>query len=238
MPGRIAQADVDEVKSRTNIADIIGERVALKSAGVGSLKGLCPFHDERSPSFHVRPQVGFYHCFGCGQSGDVYTFLREIDHVSFQEAVERLAGRIGYTLHYEDGGAAPETSGRTRLYAANAAASEFFRAQLMTPEADIGRRFLGERGFDAGAAAHFGVGYAPKGWSAMLDALTAQGFTRDELVAAGLVSQGQRGVYDRVRGRVIWPIRDVTGQVLGFGARRLFDDDNGPKYLNTPETQL
>ncbi|GAA4357285.1 DNA primase [Microbacterium rhizosphaerae] len=238
MPGRIAQADVDEVKARTNIADIIGERVALKSAGVGSLKGLCPFHDERTPSFHVRPQVGFYHCFGCDQSGDVYTFLREIDHVSFQEAVERLAGRIGYTLHYEDGGSAPETSGRTRLYAANAAAAEYFRAQLMTPEADIGRRFLGERGFDAGAAAHFGVGYAPKGWSGMLDALTAQGFTRDEMLAAGLVSQGQRGVYDRFRGRVIWPIRDVTGQVLGFGARRLFDDDSGPKYLNTPETQL
>lgn len=238
MAGRIRQADVDEVKSRTNIADIIGERVALKSAGVGSLKGLCPFHDERSPSFNVRPQAGFYHCFGCGESGDVYSFLRNIDHLSFTEAVERLAGRIGYTLHYEDGGAAPETSGRARLYAANAAAAEFFRAQLATPEADIARRFLGERGFDAGAAAHFGVGFAPKGWSGMLDALTGQGFSRDDLVAAGLVSQGQRGVYDRFRGRVVWPIRDVTGQVLGFGARRLFDDDNGPKYLNTPETTI
>jgi len=238
MAGRIRQADVDEVKSRTNIADIIGERVALKSAGVGSLKGLCPFHDERSPSFNVRPQAGFYHCFGCGESGDVYSFLRNIDHLSFTEAVERLAGRIGYTLHYEDGGAAPETSGRARLYAANAAAAEFFRAQLATPEADIARRFLGERGFDAGAAAHFGVGFAPKGWSGMLDALTGQGFSRDDLMAAGLVSQGQRGVYDRFRGRVVWPIRDVTGQVLGFGARRLFDDDNGPKYLNTPETTI
>jgi len=238
MAGRIRQADVDEVKSRTNIADIIGERVALKSAGVGSLKGLCPFHDERSPSFNVRPQAGFYHCFGCGESGDVYSFLRNIDHLSFTEAVERLAGRIGYTLHYEDGGAAPETSGRARLYAANAAAAEFFRAQLATPEADIARRFLGERGFDAGAAAHFGVGFAPKGWSGMLDALTGQGFSRDDVMAAGLVSQGQRGVYDRFRGRVVWPIRDVTGQVLGFGARRLFDDDNGPKYLNTPETTI
>ncbi|WP_345802629.1 DNA primase [Microbacterium sp. AZCO] len=238
MPGRILQADVDEVKARTNIADIIGERVALKSAGVGALKGLCPFHDERSPSFNVRPQAGFYHCFGCGESGDVYSFLRNLDHLSFTEAVERLAGRIGYTLHYEDGGAAPETTGRTRLYAANAAAAEFFRAQLASPEADIARRFLGERGFDAGAAAHFGVGYAPKGWSGMLDALTKQGYSRDDLVAAGLVSQGQRGVYDRFRGRVVWPIRDVTGQVLGFGARRLFEDDNGPKYLNTPETTV
>lgn len=238
MAGRIRQADVDEVKARTNIADIIGERVALKTAGVGAMKGLCPFHDERSPSFNVRPQAGFYHCFGCGESGDVYSFLRNMDHVSFTEAVERLAGRIGFTLHYEDGGATPENTGRTRLYAANAAAAEFFRAQLATPDADIGRRFLGERGFDAGAAAHFGVGFAPKGWSGMHSALRGQGFTDEELSAAGLVSQGQRGVYDRFRGRVVWPIRDVTGQVIGFGARRLFDDDNGPKYLNTPETTI
>jgi len=238
MPGRIAQADVEEVKARTNIADIIGERVALKSAGVGSLKGLCPFHDERSPSFHVRPAVGYYHCFGCGESGDVYTFLQRADHVSFQEAVERLAGRIGFALHYEDGGAAPETSGRARLYAANAAAAEWFRAQLAAPEADAARRFLGQRGFDPSAAAHFGVGYAPRGWSGLMDALTAQGFSREELTTAGLLSQGQRGVYDRFRGRVTWPIRDLTGQVLGFGARRLYDDDQGPKYLNTPETPI
>ncbi|MGL3151760.1 DNA primase [Microbacterium sp. A82] len=235
---RIRQADVDEVKSRTNIADIVGERVALKSAGVGSLKGLCPFHDEKSPSFHVRPQVGYYHCFGCGESGDVYSFLREMDHVSFTEAVERLAGRIGYTLNYEDGGTAPDNSGRSRLYAANSAAAEFFRGQLLTSDAETGRRFLGERGFDAGAAAHFGVGFAPRGWDGMLKALTAQGFTRDELLAAGLVSQGQRGVYDRFRGRLVWPIRDVTGQTIGFGARKLFDDDKGPKYLNTPETVI
>lgn len=238
MAGRIRQADIDEVKARVNIADVVGERVALKSAGVGSMKGLCPFHDERSPSFHVRPQVGYYHCFGCGESGDVYSFLRAMDHVSFTEAVERMAARVGYTLHYEDGGAAPETTGRSRLYAANAAAAEYFRAQLMSPEADTARRFLGDRGFDAGAAAHFGVGYAPKGWSSLMDHLLGQKFSRDELVQAGLVSQGQRGVYDRFRGRVVWPIRDVTGQVIGFGARKLYDDDQGPKYLNTPETPI
>ncbi|MEX0151502.1 DNA primase [Microbacterium sp. LMI1-1-1.1] len=235
---RIRQSDVDEVKTRVNIADVIGERVALKPAGVGSMKGLCPFHDERSPSFHVRPQVGYYHCFGCGESGDVYSFLRAMDHVSFTEAVERMAGRVGYTLHYEDGGAAPETTGRSRLYAANAAAADYYRSRLLTPEADAARRFLGDRGFDAGAAAHFGVGYAPKGWSSLLDHLTAQKFSRDELVQAGLVSQGQRGVYDRFRGRLVWPIRDVTGQVIGFGARKLYDDDQGPKYLNTPETPI
>jgi DNA primase len=235
---RIRQADIEEVKARTNIADIVGERVALRSAGVGSLKGLCPFHDEKSPSFHVRPQVGYYHCFGCGESGDVYSFLRAMDHVSFTEAVERLAGRIGYQLHYEDGAAAPETSGRSRLYAANTAAAEFFREQLVSAEAAPGRTFLGDRGFDAGAAAHFGVGYAPRGWDGMLKALRAKGFSDHELSAAGLVSTGQRGVYDRFRGRLVWPIRDVTGQTIGFGARKLYDDDQGPKYLNTPETPI
>ncbi len=126
MAGRIRQSDIEEVKARTNIADIVGDYVSLRSAGVGSLKGLCPFHDERSPSFHVRPQVGMYHCFGCGESGDVYSFLQKMDHVSFTEAVERLAGRVGLTLHYEDGGGAPDHGNRARILAANSAAEEFF----------------------------------------------------------------------------------------------------------------
>ncbi|UOE44933.1 DNA primase [Agromyces larvae] len=238
MPGRIRQSDVDEVKARTNIADIVGEHVSLKSAGVGSMKGLCPFHDERSPSFHVRPGLGYYHCFGCGESGDVYTFLQRMDHVTFSEAVERLAGRLGYQLHYEDGGPAQDHGNRARLLAANQAAAEFFVEQLGTPEAEVGRRFLGERGFDAEAASRFGVGFAPKSWDRLTNHLKSRGFTTDELAAAGLVSQGDRGVYDRFRGRLVWPIRDVTGQTVGFGARRLLDDDNGPKYLNTPETAL
>ncbi|MFF2390030.1 DNA primase [Agromyces sp. NPDC058104] len=238
MAGRIRQSDVDEVKARTNIADIIGDHVSLKSAGVGSLKGLCPFHDERSPSFNVRPGVGYYHCFGCGESGDVYTFLQRMDHVSFTEAVERLAGRIGYELHYEDGGQAPDHGNRARLLAANQAAADFFVEKLGAPEAEIGRRFLGERGFDAEAARRFGVGFAPKSWDALTNHLKSKGFSTEELSAAGLVSQGDRGVYDRFRGRLVWPIRDVTGQTVGFGARRLLDDDKGPKYLNTPETAV
>ncbi|GAA1784572.1 DNA primase [Agromyces lapidis] len=238
MAGRIRQSDVDEVKARTNIADIIGDHVSLKSAGVGSLKGLCPFHDERSPSFNVRPGVGYYHCFGCGESGDVYTFLQRMDHVSFTEAVERLAGRIGFELHYEDGGQAPDHGNRARLLAANQAAAEFFVEKLGSPEAEIGRRFLGERGFDAEAARRFGVGFAPKSWDALTNHLKAKGYSAEELSAAGLVSQGDRGVYDRFRGRLVWPIRDVTGQTVGFGARRLLDDDKGPKYLNTPETAI
>ena len=238
MAGRIRQSDVEEVKARTNIADIVGEHVSLKSAGVGSLKGLCPFHDERSPSFHVRPQLGYYHCFGCGESGDVYTFLQRMDHVTFAEAVERLAGRVGFELHYEDGGPASDHGNRARLLAANQAAWEFFVDRLSSPEAEPGRRFLGERGFDAEAARHFGVGFAPKSWDALTNHLKGRGFSTEELAAAGLVSQGDRGVYDRFRGRLIWPIRDVTGQTVGFGARRLLDDDQGPKYLNTPETAI
>ena len=238
MPGLIRRSDIDEVRSRVNIADIVGDYVTLKSAGVGSLKGLCPFHEERSPSFHVRPGVGRYHCFGCGEDGDVFTFLQRMDHVSFQEAVERMAARVGIELHYEDGGtAASEHGNRARLLAANAAAEQFFRAQLAEPAAQPGRDFLGGRGFDQAAAERFGVGFAPKSFDALKNALMKQGFTLDELTAAGLLSTGERGnSYDRFRGRVIWPIRDVTGQTVGFGARKLFDDDQGPKYLNTPET--
>ncbi|MET1019978.1 MAG: DNA primase [Microterricola sp.] len=238
MAGRIRQADVEEVKSRTNIADIVGEYVTLKSAGVGSMKGLCPFHDERSPSFHVRPQVGFYHCFGCGESGDVYSFVQKMDHVTFAEAVERLAARVALELHYEDGGAATDHGNRARLLAANQAASDFFTEQLSTPGADPGRRFLGERGFDALAAEKFGVGFAPKSWDELTNHLRGRGFSTEEISTAGLVSSGDRGVYDRFRGRLVWPIRDITGQTVGFGARKLLDDDKGPKYLNTPETPI
>ena len=239
MPGLIRRDDIDEVRARTNIADIVGDYVTLKSAGVGSMKGLCPFHDERSPSFHVRPQVGRYHCFGCGEDGDVFSFLQRLDHVSFTEAVERMAARIGYELHYEDGGQADADRGnRARILAANQAASDFFAAQLGTPEAEPGRRFLGERGFDPVAAQHFGVGFAPKSYDALSKHLGSLGYSEAELLAAGLVGKGERGTYDRFRGRLVWPIRDVTGQTLGFGARRLLDDDQGPKYLNTPETAV
>jgi DNA primase len=241
MPGLIRRSDIDEVRARTNLADIVGDYVTLKSAGSGSLKGLCPFHEERSPSFHVRPQVGFYHCFGCGEGGDVFTFLQKMDHVTFQEAAERLAARIGLELHYEDGGQPTDHGNRARLLAANAAAEKFFRDQLATPAAQIGRDFLGQRGFDQAAASRFGVGFAPKSFSALGDHLKAQGFTELELTTAGLLATGDRGnSYDRFRGRLIWPIRDVTSQTIGFGARKLFgdDDDKGPKYLNTPDTPV
>jgi DNA primase len=236
--GLIRRNDIDEVRSRTNLADIVGDYVTLKNAGVGSMKGLCPFHEERSPSFHVRPQVGFYHCFGCGEGGDVFTFLQKMDHVTFSEAVERLAGRLGYELHYEDGGQATDHGNRARILSANKAAEDYFCEQLATSEAELGRVFLGQRGFDQAAAERFGVGYAPRG-GALGKHLKTLGYTEEELVTAGLLGRGDRGdVYDRFRGRLVWPIRDVTGQTLGFGARKLRDDDTGPKYLNTPETPV
>lgn len=238
MAGLIRRSDIDEVRARTNIADIIGDYVSLKSAGVGSMKGLCPFHEERSPSFHVRPQVGFYHCFGCGEGGDVFTFLQKMDHVAFSEAVERMAARIGYELHYEDGATATDHGNRARILAANQAAADFFVSRLSSPEAEPGRTFLGARGFDASAAERFGVGFAPRG-GVLGKHLKSLGYSEEELVTAGLLGRGDRGdVYDRFRGRLVWPIRDVTGQTLGFGARKLLDDDQGPKYLNTPETPV
>jgi DNA primase len=236
--GLIRRSDIDEVRSRTNLADVVGDYVTLKGAGSGSMKGLCPFHEERSPSFHVRPQVGFYHCFGCGEGGDVFTFLQKMDHVTFSEAVERMAAKLGYELHYEDGGQASDHGNRARLLSANQVASEYFVVQLATPEAEPARTFLGSRGFDQSAAERFGVGFAPKSYDALSNHLKALGYTEQELLEAGLVGQGDRGTYDRFRGRLVWPIRDTTGQAVGFGARKLLDDDQGPKYLNTPETAV
>lgn len=237
MAGRIRQQDIEEVKRRVNIADVVGEYVTLKRAGVGSLKGLSPFKEERTPSFHVRPQLGLYHCFSTGKGGDVFSFLQEMENLSFVEAVERVAQRINFELHYEEGGrSAQETSQRVRILEANRAAEAFFVGRLATPEAAAGRQFLADRGFDKAAAEHFGVGFAPEAWDALTGHLRRLGFTDEELSASGLVSAGQRGIYDRFRGRLIWPIRDVTGQTVGFGARKLLETDQGPKYLNTPDT--
>ena len=238
--GLIKREDIDKVRSRTDIREIIEGYVTLKSAGIGSFKGLCPFHDERTPSFHVRPQMGTYHCFGCGESGDVISFLMEMDHTSFTETVEKLAARIGYELHYEQGSgmSREEVGRRQRLLDAHKIAAEFFQKNLYTPAAVEAQKFLGARGFDPTATQKFGVGFAPRGWDNLLKYLMNKGFTTEELRETGMFSEGQRGLYDRFRGRIIWPIRNITGETIGFGARRLFEDDQGPKYLNTPETPL
>ncbi|MEE2033319.1 DNA primase [Rhodococcus chondri] len=241
MAGRISDRDIAAIRDRVRIEDIVGDYVALKRGGADSLKGLCPFHDEKSPSFHVRPNHGHFHCFGCGEGGDVYSFLQKIEHVSFVEAVEQLAERVGYTISYEGGGPSVQRDRgtRARLVAANAAAQEFYAEQLRTPDAQTARDYLTERDFDAAAAEMFGCGYAPAGWDALTKHLLGRGFEFAELEAAGLSRQGRRGPIDRFHRRLLWPIRNLAGDVIGFGARRLFDDDTlTAKYMNTPETVL
>ncbi len=241
MAGLIKREDIDAVRERADLREVVEQYVTLKGAGIGSYKGLCPFHDERTPSFHIRPQVGTYHCFGCGESGDVIAFLMAMEHTSFQETVERLAGKLGIELRYEGGGTGPdkqEIGRRQRLLDAHKIADELFQRALLSPEAQTARTFLEERGFTREHAEQFAVGYAPKGWDGLLGHLRAKGFRDDELKLTGLFSEGTRGLYDRFRGRLMWPIRDMTGNTVGFGGRRLYEDDKGPKYLNSPETAI
>jgi DNA primase len=240
--GRIREEDIAEVREKTRIDDVVSSYVTLRNAGGGSMKGLCPFHDEKSPSFHVTPARSFYHCFGCGEGGDVYTFLMKVDGLSFTDAVERLAERCGVQLRYEDGpGPVRSNNGpnRGRLIDAHNKAQEFYADRLTSADALVARQFLDQRGFDRESAATFGVGFAPRDGEALLSFLRQQGFKDDELVMAGLAGSSGRGPYDRFRGRLLWPIRDASSDVIGFGARRIFDDDRiDAKYLNTSETPI
>jgi DNA primase len=242
MSGRIKEEDVTYIRERAPIDEVVADYVQLKSAGGGQKKGLCPFHDEKSPSFHVTPSKGFFHCFGCQTSGDVISFVMKMDHLSFTETIERLADRIGYQLRYEEGNFTPAPAGnRSRLIAANALAAKFYQDQLNTsPTAAHARELMTKRGFDKSACETFGVGYAPDEWDGLTKFLRAEGFTIDELETAGLSKMGQRGPIDKFRNRLTWPIRDISGDVVGFGARKLASDeeDQGPKYLNTSETPI
>ncbi len=241
MAGRIKDTDVTYVRDHSPIDDVVGDYVQLKGAGGGQKKGLCPFHDEKSPSFHVTPSKGYFHCFGCQVGGDVIAFIMKLEHLTFTETVERLADRIGYTLTYEAGGTTSGPSiNRSRLVAANLAAATYYQEQLQLPEAQHGRDFLTKRGFDRDAAKSFGVGYAPDQWDSLFKFLKGKGFTEEELMLAGLVKEGTKGPIDRYRNRLIWPVKDISGDVVGFGARKLASDevDQGPKYLNSPETPI
>ncbi|MGY5044839.1 DNA primase [Streptomyces sp. 900105755] len=241
MAGRINDEDVKAVRDAVPIDAVVSEYLQLRNAGGGNLKGLCPFHDEKSPSFQVSPSKGLFHCFGCQEGGDTLTFVMKVDHLSFSEAVERLAARAGITLRYEEGGYNPshQRGERIRLVEAHKIAAAWYAEQLATsPEAETGRVFLAERGFDQAAAVHFGVGYSPQSWDHLTRYLRGQGFTDKELVSSGLSQEGRRGPIDRFRGRLMWPIRDIGGEVVGFGARKLYEADNGPKYLNTPDTAI
>ncbi|MEV6346549.1 DNA primase [Actinoplanes sp. NPDC051851] len=241
--GRVKDEDIALVRDRTSIADVISETVTLRSAGGGNLKGLCPFHDEKTPSFNVSPARNVYFCHGCGQGGDAIKFLMDAEHLSFIESVERLAGKAGIQLRYDtDNSPAaprPQTGQRQRLIAAHASAVEFYQDQLGSAGARKAREFLAERGFGRDAAEKYGCGFAPDSWDALAKHLRMIGFTAEELTAAGLCKPARSGsLIDRFRRRLLWPIRDLSGEVIGFGARRLFDDDDGPKYLNTPETPI
>ncbi|MFJ6490731.1 DNA primase [Streptomyces californicus] len=240
MAGRINDDDVKAVRDAVPIDSVVSEYLQLRNAGGGNLKGLCPFHDEKSPSFQVSPSKGLFHCFGCQEGGDTIAFVMKIDHLSFSETVERLAAKAGITLRYEEGGYNPshQRGERIRLIEAHQAAAEFYVRALESPEAEIGRTFLAERGFDQDAAAHFRVGYSPAGWDHLTRYLRGKGFSDKELITSGLSQDGRRGPIDRFRGRLMWPISDTAGDIVGFGARKLRDDDNGPKYLNTPETPI
>ena len=245
MAGRIRAEDLAAVKERSSLEDIVREHVTLRRSGT-SLVGLCPFHDEKSPSFNINPHNGYYHCYGCGEGGDVISFVQKVEHLTFTEAVERLAQKLGMELRFEDGGSRTRDDvgigRRARLVEAHRVAQEFYAEQLLdtgNAAARAGRDFMRARGFDSAAATLFGVGYAPRGGEDLARQLRSKGFSDDEIVAAGLVGRGSRGLYDRFRGRLVWPIRDITGDCVGFGARRLYDDDRiEAKYLNTSETPI
>jgi DNA primase len=239
--GRIPDADVSAIRDKIRIEDLVGDYVQLRRAGADSLKGLCPFHDEKSPSFHVRPNHGHFHCFGCGEGGDVYAFVQKMEHVSFVEAVELLADRIGHAVSYTGGGTSVQRDrgSRSRLVTANAAAQEFYSAALESDEAAPARKYLTDRNFDAAAARQFGCGFAPAGWDTLTKHMIRKGFEFSELEAAGLSREGRRGPMDRFHRRLLWPIRGASSETVGFGARRIFEDDPiTAKYVNTPETVL
>ncbi len=241
MAGKIRDEDIALVRDKTSIVDVISESVTLRSAGGGNLKGLCPFHDEKTPSFTVSATRNVFYCHGCGAGGDALKFVMDHEHLTFVEAVERLAGRAGVQLRYVEAGPAPvraQQGNKQRLIAAHAAAAEFYAAQLATPAARPAREFLAQRGFDRAAAQRYGCGFAPDSWDALAHELRRRGFSVEEMINAGLAKQGRSGPIDRFRRRLLWPIKDLAGDTIGFGARKLFDDDDGPKYLNTPETAI
>lgn len=240
--GRIHPDDIALVRANVPIEDVVSERVTLRASG-GNMTGLCPFHDDSSPSFSVSPSRGLWTCFGCGLGGDIISFVQEAEGLPFVEALHRLAERGNIELRYLDadpGFVAPPPGQRARLVAANTAAKTFFMSKLPTgTEAAAGRAYLTERNFDEASWAQFSVGFAPNSRDELLRHLTTSGFTTDEVVLAGLAVQNADGrIYDRFRGRLIWPIHDLAGDTIGFGARRLTDDDKGPKWLNTPDTPL
>ena len=232
MAGRIPEAFIESLLERVDIVDVVGTRVALKATGRGEHKGLCPFHDEKTPSFTVSSSKQFYHCFGCGAHGTAIGFLMAHDGLEFPAAVEELAQIAGMEVPREAGHVPIER--HEKVYAALAAAQHWFRHQLGNSE--TARDYLKSRGFDKATVDEFGIGYAPDQWQGLLDALSQDGYSTEELEKAGLITRGDRGPIDKFRDRVMFPIHDRRGRVIAFGGRALAD--RGPKYMNSPETPV
>jgi DNA primase len=236
----IPDAVVDEVRARADIVEVVSESVPLKKSGK-DWKGKCPFHDDHSPSFYVVPDKGFYKCFGCGESGDVFTFLMKRSGMEFLDAVRYLGGRYGIEIREVTGGREEDDPFRA-LYEANAFAREWFRERLLDPDAGKpARSYLERRGIGLEVAERFGLGFAPDAWRGLREAAAKHGIGDDLLLEVGLLTTSERSAepYDRFRNRVIFPIESVTGRVVGFGGRIVSGEGEGvPKYLNSPESPI
>ncbi len=229
--------NVSEVKHASDIVDVVGRYLDLKPAGGGRFKALCPFHREKTPSFHVNRERQTFYCFGCQKGGDVLTFLQEIDGVTFREALEQLADRAGIKLAAYSGHGDKDGDDRPGLFQAMSFAAKHFQQQLAAEgRGDVARSYLAQRATPSPLIEKFGVGFAPDGWSHLTDAARRAGIKEPALEGAGLVMRGSRGSYDRFRNRVIFPIRDVSGKVVAFGGRTLGDDP--AKYINSPESPI
>ncbi|MBQ9565347.1 MAG: DNA primase [Synergistaceae bacterium] len=227
----MASNDIQEIKNRLDILDVIGDRVRLHRAG-RSYVGLCPFHNEKTPSFHVNPEKQTYHCFGCGKGGDLFSFVMEAEGVDFPQALELLAARAGVTL--TKGSGRKKTAGQGSPYEVLDLAAKFFVSQLRGPEGAAGRVYMERRALTGRDALRFGLGWSASSWDSLWRYLKGTGVTERQALDAGLVIENQRGgVYDRFRGRLMFPIRDIAGRVIAFGGRLV--DGDGAKYINSPE---
>ncbi|MEG1642258.1 MAG: DNA primase [Synergistaceae bacterium] len=224
--------DIREIKSKIDIVEVVGDYVTLRKKGQ-SFWGCCPFHGEKTPSFSVSPERQTYHCFGCNRGGDIFTFIMEMEHLEFKEALERLAERAGVTLQVFKSG---NRSKSNTIKDANLFALDFFASSLESSSGKVARAYLERRFISLDIAKRFGIGWAPASWNALEAKLESLGFSNEDMVESGLVSQGNKGLYDRFRGRVMFPIYSVTDRLIGFGGRILEGDE--AKYLNSPESQL
>src|SRR5262244_778 len=231
-----SQALLDDIRAAVDIVDLVGRFVNLRKAG-SHWKGLCPFHAEKTPSFTVNPQKGIFHCFGCGVGGDAFGFVMRQDRLSFPEAVRALAKTTGIALPDEHGACGGD-SGREELVRVMELAGRFYTETLWKPAGERARAYLGQRGIDTEVARRFGLGFAPEGWESLIAFMRGEKVGEDALVAAGLAvaRENRAGAYDRFRGRLLFPIRDLQGRVVAFGGRGFGDEQ--PKYLNSPETPL